>query len=418
MDGHTAMECDACMPSTRDSQMADRTGVLFDENISARIRELAHQDSGINARAAQFLFERAHTSHPRSADNKVQIGMEGAIGPLCSLVMSPLEDTRFQACSALSELAFCNEENCRAIIGTPGCLRNIIHLLQPENGNTQCDAALIINNCAAFCSETCVPIVNAGVVTALQRLALEGTPSAKNVAVGALNSLSRCFSVRTQMLQVGVVENTLTKVLCESGSGEQYEARLARAAMAVANLTGHKLSILSVGSNFHTALSSICKIMRFAIEERSWAGIFFAPYSVCLPLYNLSLNPDNRKQLVEFGMIQLVADLLRSWKKAHLADETLMLALSIAEQIALRPDDESQRLQAKQSGLVQAIKTVELGLRGEPSACRDMASAVLESLRQRHRAIWMCQHGRVGGQSPLHLLDDSITDMIVGFASV
>ncbi len=375
-------------------------------------------DPSVHARAAQYLFERAHTSHPRSGRNKVQMGLQGAIKPLCSLLLSPSEDARYQACSALSEIAFCNEDNGREIISTDGCLQAIAMLLHPEHGDLQCDAALIINNCAAFCPDTCLPIIQYGILEPLQRLAVEENIQCKNVAVGALNSLSRCFATRPAMLDAGVVERTLSCVLDEQGQGDQYEARMARAAMAVANLSGHEHSILFVGSNVRAALSSICKIMRYSLEDKSWAGIYFSPYSVCLPLYNLSLNVENRKQLVEFGMIQLISELLITWKPGHLSDETLSLALNMARQLTLHPDDDTQRIAARTNGLVQSIQMVQKGTRGESWRCQEAAASILSELSRRHTAIWMCQHHRLGASSCLHWLDDSITDMIVGFACV
>jgi hypothetical protein len=332
---------------------------------------------------------------------------------------SPLDTTRFQACSALSELAFCNEANCRTIISTPGCLESIVNLLQPANGSTQCDAALIINNCAAFCSETCPSIVHyPGMLDGIQALALGGTPSAKNVSVGAINSISRCFAVRNVLVTAGIVENTLAKVLAEQGSGEQYEARIARAAMAVANLQGHEVSSPQGVDNFHAALGSICKIMGYALAEKSWAGIFFAPYSVCLPMYNLSLNAENRHYLVEQGMIELIADLLRQWKDGHNSDETLLLALAIASQILLSPDDSKQISLAREAHLLDAVKQVALGLRGEPSKGVAAAGELVGELRARHVALWMCQHTRVGASSRLHMLDESVTEIIAAMAMV
>lgn len=60
---------------------------------------------------------------------------------------------------------------------------------------------------------------------------------AKNVAVGALNCLSRSRCAAEKLRQ-NDVEGTLLSVLGEQGAGEKHEARLARATMAVANLTG------------------------------------------------------------------------------------------------------------------------------------------------------------------------------------
>jgi len=372
--------------------------------------------------AAQFLFERAHASNPRSVDNKVQIGRAGAILPICRLMDSELEATRFQACSALSELAFCNEANCRAIIATPGCLESIVTLLDPEHGSTQCDAALILNNCAAFCSDTCGSIVHyPGMLPALQALAVSDHTSSKNVAVGAINSLSRCPSsgVRLAMVGAGVADDTLRVVLGEEGEGDMYEARMARAAMAMANLIGHEEDTsLSALPNFAGAIVSICKIMRHALAERSWAGIFFAPYSVCLPLYNLSLSAEHRAVLVQNGMVELVADLLQGWKQGHQADNTLELALALARQLLLSPDGDEQRERAEACGLVDAVRATAEGARGESRSAVREAKGIVSDLRQRHEAVWMGQAARLGGAGGLYLLDDAVMELVVKLAGV
>ncbi len=61
---------------------------------------------------------------------------------------------------------------------------------------------------------------------------------AKNVAVGAINCLSRSRLAAEVLRLNHVVEDTLMVVLSERGIGEKHEARIARATMAVANLNG------------------------------------------------------------------------------------------------------------------------------------------------------------------------------------
>lgn len=415
---HPAAAASLCVHTKQRTSRAPSIGAVAGV-LTQIVSQLSHKDHRRAALAAQFIFERAHTSNPKSVENKQKIGRSRAIAAMCRLMDSPLDTTRFQACSALSELAFCNEDNCRAIIATPGCLESVVNLLQPANGSTQCDAALIINNCAAFCSETCPSIVHyPGMLDAIQGLALCGTSSAKNVSVGAINSISRCLAVRNVLVSAGIVEDTLAKVLCEEGSGEQYEARIARAAMAVANLQGHEVSSPQGVHNFHAALGSICKIMGFAIAEKSWAGIFFAPYSVCLPMYNLSLNAENRRYLVEQGMVELIAELLRTWKVGHHSDDTLSLALAIASQLLLLPDNDDQMALAREAALIEAVQVVAEGARGESEVGVGQARELLGELRDRHLALWMCQHTRVGAVSRLHQLDESVTEIIASMAMV
>eukprot|EP00282_Hemiselmis_andersenii_P007996 CAMPEP_0114146802 /NCGR_PEP_ID=MMETSP0043_2-20121206/20759_1 /TAXON_ID=464988 /ORGANISM="Hemiselmis andersenii, Strain CCMP644" /LENGTH=427 /DNA_ID=CAMNT_0001241281 /DNA_START=28 /DNA_END=1311 /DNA_ORIENTATION=- len=394
---------------------------LSDE-MALRIAQLSDPNHSIAAFAAQYLFERSHTSNPRAAENKDRIGRSGAILRICRLMESEQEAARFQACSALSELAFCHEANCRAIISTPGCLEAVVTLLQPDNGTSQCDAALIVNNCAAFCTDTCASIVHyPGMLAALQALATGGNTSSKNVAVGALNSLTRCPSagVRLAMLSAGVVEDTLSAVLAEEGQGDLYEARIARAAMGIANLQGEdEDAALGDGPNFTSAMATICKIMRFALQEKSWAGIFFAPYSVCLPLNKLSRCEEHRHRLVSHGLVELMSELLATWKPSHQSNSTLLLALAISHQLLVEPDCDDQRDRAEQCGLLDnVVKTAE-GARGENADAVAAAEAIVSGLRERHQAVWMSQSARVGEGSMMHQLDDNVMELISRLAHV
>ena len=109
---------------------------------------------------------------------------------------------RYNACSALSELAFRNEENCAAIVQSEGGLLEIVRLLKGSDKRIQEDAALVVNNCAAFCEEVCPTIVACpGMLEALKDIITYASKGAKCVAVGAINCLSRCAAARPILLE-------------------------------------------------------------------------------------------------------------------------------------------------------------------------------------------------------------------------
>ena len=60
------------------------------------------------------------------------------------------EEAQYEACSALSELAFRNEENCMAIVGTPGALESLSQLLHPLSGRLQEDTALVVSSTPSY----------------------------------------------------------------------------------------------------------------------------------------------------------------------------------------------------------------------------------------------------------------------------
>ena len=94
----------------------------------------------------------------------------GAIAPLCRTLHSEAWPVQYHACRALSELVFYNKSNCKAIITTPGALDALVNILLSNVMNMRVDAALVINNCAAFSEEVCMPIVQSkGMIAALKK---------------------------------------------------------------------------------------------------------------------------------------------------------------------------------------------------------------------------------------------------------
>lgn len=161
-----------------------------------------------------------------------------------------------------------------AIVNTTDALSGLVSLLQVDHGNNQEDAALVVNNCAAFCEDASPTICSCeGMIDALKTLTVMGLNGAKNVAVGALNCLSRSREAAEMLLAARVVEDALMRVLEEEGKGEKHEARLARATMALANLTGcipkkDFSSCFSETNNYKSSLSTIVRILGFALDGK------------------------------------------------------------------------------------------------------------------------------------------------------
>ena len=214
------------------------------------------------------------------------------------------------------------------------------------------------------------------------------------------------------LIEARVVEEALKPVLREPGSGDKHEARLARAAMAMANLTG---DVDDAGeSNHQSAIATTVKILGFALDGRSWAGIHFAPYSVVYPLANLAANPKNREQLVDCGLLSLLARVINDWKRVgHHADETLALAIELASHLK-GAWEWQQRM--REGGVVSALKKVRDRRRRETVECSKRAEELLDELMQGHLAVLMSQHPRLGTNSSLHCLDEYATGIILDYA--
>ncbi|KAJ1477157.1 hypothetical protein T484DRAFT_3043734 [Baffinella frigidus] len=212
-----------------------------------------------------------------------------------------------------------------------------------------------------------------------------------------------------------VVEEALTPVLREPGSGDKHEARLARAAMAMANLTGNVDDAGQKGlDNYQSAIATTVKILGFALDGRSWAGIHFAPYSVVYPLNNLAANPKNREQLVECGLLELLARFINDWKRVgHHADETLLLAIELTSHLK---GAWAWQQRMREGGVVTALKKVRDRRRRESVECSMRAEELLDELLQGHLAVWMGQHPRLGSHSSLHCLDEYATGIILDYA--
>ena len=341
---------------------------------------------------------------------------DGAIPVLFKALGSPLRDARYHACSALSELAFRNELNCMAIAQSEDGLEAIVDILQGDDVALKEDAMLVVNNCSAFCEDVCTAIVSCpGMLDALKSLVRGSAAGASSVAVGTVNCLSRCREVQQVLLHAGVLE-TLLPVLKEAGTGDKHEAHVARATMAIANLTqGECEGVFEKEDDRKAALATTVKILSLSIRGENWAGIHFAPYSVVYPLCNLANSSQNTTVLMQCGLAEQLVGLIREWKDVgHQSEKTLELAMQISENLC--DTQQSQRCM-REAGMMPVLEEVLLGkCGGDKMTVMVQAGRILKKLTSGHVALYMGHHERLGQHSPLLQLDELVMGKIAQMA--
>ena len=357
----------------------------------------------------------------RSVENKEQMRRDGAIPVLFKALDSESRDARYHACSALSELAFRNELNCMAIAQSEDGLEAIVEILIGEDSTLKEDALLVVNNCAAFCVDVCTAIVSCpGMLDALKALVQTNAAGVSSVAVGAINCLSRCKEVREVLLDVGMLE-TLLPVVKVAGVGDRHEAHVARATMAIANLTKGKCEgVFDRDDDRKFALGTTVKILSQSLKGENWAGIHFAPYSVIYPLCNLALTDENKEVLLECGLAEQLSTLIKEWRGVgHQSEQTLELAVQIAENLCC--SQKSQRCM-RSAGMMAALEDVAAGKHTQNVRVQLQAAHIVKKMTEGHVAFFMGHQHRLGENSPLFQLDDltmsKIAHMAFGCAEI
>uniref|UniRef100_A0A7S1HIT5 Uncharacterized protein n=1 Tax=Hemiselmis andersenii TaxID=464988 RepID=A0A7S1HIT5_HEMAN len=184
--------------------------------------------------------------------------------------------------------------------------------------------------------------------------------------------------------------------------------------MAIANLTATVPALDGCPGGSQAVLSTIVKILGFALDGKKWAGIFFAPYSVLYPMGNLArASEENADMLAKAKAIPKVVRVLKEWKDGRLAARSLTLALDIIMALTSMPDHQ-QELRAV--GAVKTLRLVASRARGEPRECAELAERVLERLLERHLALSMGQHERLGRDSYMSMVDDYVMGVIMEYA--
>ena len=314
--------------------------------------QLSGDNNLISAIAAIRLFEKVHAVNPQQAQNKALMLQCGAVPVLAQLVnLRTTDRVRHHVCCVLSELAFQDATCCFTIVNQAGLLEDITILLDPTAGQTQEDAARIVNNLAAFCEHSVPILVKCpGLLSALAEMATRDLDS-RHIAIGALNSLSRCGLSRA-IVSSDAVLRALALALEDGGQSERHAATRASAAMALANLTGdsepldkHRLCS-SPSSHFREAVEGIVVLFELSVLRRQRGGILFRPYSVLYPLHQLSRCPANRARLVALGLLPRLALFFETEASGGAAaaaerdavrGRSLVLAIAIVDNLCMEP---------------------------------------------------------------------------------
>jgi hypothetical protein len=258
---------------------------------------------------------------------------------------------RHHVCCVLSELAFQDSTCCFTIVECPGLIKDLTVLLDPAAGQTQEDAARIINNLAAFCEHSIPVLVQSpGLLSALAAMALRDL-DARHIAIGAINSLARCGLSRSIVASDAILR-ALSLALEDAGESERHAATRASAAMALANLTGDCEPIdghrwcSSPANRYPDAVEGIVALFELSILRRQRGGILFRPYSVIYPLHQLSRYPPNRARLVALGLLPRLAlffsaeaagGAAAAAERDAVSGRSLVLAIAIVDNLACEP---------------------------------------------------------------------------------
>ncbi|KAJ1476910.1 hypothetical protein T484DRAFT_1964596 [Baffinella frigidus] len=343
-----------------------------------------------------------------------------AVPALCHRLSSGSAEMRSHACRLLGEMAFRHPDTCRAITSHVHHELVMSKLLRMMDSDERCDAGLVLNNCAAFCEQSCKRMVECpGLVEKFKAMATCNTSLAltahqqlaASIAIGVFNCLSRSPALAQVLVEARVVEEALAPALCASGKSDQHEAMLALAAMTMANLTGNIAVVDQEREHLtNVAIATTVKILGFALDGKRWGGTNFAPYSIVYPLNNQAANPQNREQLVGCGLLPLLARLIDDWDPdGHNANETLLLLVTLTSHFTgALPWQERMRA----GGVVGALEKVRGRSRGESVECSKKAEHLLDVLMQGQLAVCMGLHSRLGAESSLQCLDDNPAGII------
>mmetsp|Transcript_46791 Transcript_46791/g.146711 ORF Transcript_46791/g.146711 Transcript_46791/m.146711 type:complete len:398 (-) Transcript_46791:23-1216(-) len=300
--------------------------------------------------------------------------------------------------------ASCSERVCLRIVKVPGLLEAVVERLE-----TDVDAVRVINNLAANCTESARLFIQVpGSIRALKKSAKKF----KLHAFGVINHLSRCPLVSEILLKEGFVEDILLPALrakCDTSSNEN-EATIARGTLALANLTGMNNQVCPQANGF--ALRTIVKVLEYAIRGERFATITWLPPAVLFGLRNMTTNKKNVALLMKYGLADVIASLGNTWDQKT-GTNTLELAMDCISNITLV----NACIQGLwDAGIVRALQNISAGSRGESMVAIRDADRLIDFLLQRHIAVCMGQHRRMGADSLLLLLDDAVLFKILLFA--
>lgn len=306
------------------------------------------------------------------------------------------------------EAAQTSERVCQTIAEVPGLLPAVIKRLE-----TDVDAVRLVNNLAANCMRSAELFVNVpGSMDALKA----SSKKFKLHSFGVINHLSRCPAASKALIAHGFVEDVLLLALDVSEEEEltvEQEATIARGTLALANLTGTSSDCPPAN---RVALETIVKVLDHAVRGERLATITWLPPAVLYGLRNMTHNIANKLTLLECGLAPVLAKVLDQWVPA-----TGMATLELSIESVSNLSTENEAVQVLwDAGVVRVLQHLaekledHLALDASSSSSsptphtdisrnKDMfrlaseARRLVEVLLQRHVAVCMGQHRRLGG---------------------
>jgi len=319
-----------------------------------------------------------------------------------------------------------SERVCLAIAQVPGLLPAVIQRLE-----TDVDAVRLVNNLAANCMRSAELFVNVpGSMDALKASSIKF----KLHSFGVINHLSRCPAASRELIAHRFVEDVLYPALDvgDEPLTVEQEATIARGTLALANLTGTSSKLALPGAN-RVALETIVKVLDHAVRGERLATITWLPPAVLYGLRNMTHNTANKITLLECGLAPVLTRVLDQW-----VPETGLPTLELSLESVGNLSTEQECVQVLwDAGLVRVLQRLTDRLENQtdtntshaPSHAHtdqdydarvlvlaSQARQLVEGLLERHVALCMGQHRRLGGESSIMVLDDEIVYTILQFA--
>mmetsp|Transcript_29855 Transcript_29855/g.46805 ORF Transcript_29855/g.46805 Transcript_29855/m.46805 type:complete len:403 (-) Transcript_29855:322-1530(-) len=297
-----------------------------------------------------------------------------------------------------------SETVCLTIARVPSLLDSVVQRLEKD-----VDAVRLVNNLVANSEESAELFVRVrGSVQALKA----STKKFKLHSFGVINHLSRSAGASEALMKHRFVEDVLYPALevGDTNLSVEEEATIARGTLALANLTGTSSTKCPTANKF--ALKTIVKVLDHAVRGERLATITWLPPAVLFGLRNMTQNSANKRSLLECGLAPILTKLIDGWVM-----ETGMPTLELAiESIANLCSDPDCIQPLWDAGIVRVLMSLEGGKRGESATVCSQAAGLVELLMERHIAVCLGQHRRLGANSQLMLLDDAVVFTILQFA--
>jgi len=300
-----------------------------------------------------------------------------------------------------------SERVCLAIAEVLGLLPAVIQRLE-----TDVDAVRLVNNLAANCMRSAELFVTTpGSMDALKASSIKF----KLHSFGVINHLSRCPEASKALIAHGFVEDVLYPALDvgdEPLSVEQ-EATIARGTLALANLTGTGTSTDKCPGANRVALETIVKVLDHAVRGERLATITWLPPAVLYGLRNMTHITANKITLLECGLAPVLTKVLDQW-----VPETGLPTLELSMESVRNLSREQECIQVLwEAGIVSVLQRLADKLDKQSYSkishshthtdqehaatvmvLADEARRLVEVLLERHVALCMGQHRRLGAQ--------------------